>query len=227
MNPRIAYPLLALVAVALVAGTVVTLRSDAPPDVVDQPVEGRLGPTHGPDSLGHIEGKHAYLDRLADTDPDAPAAALVSMRRMLTGAEAQSAAIGLEVSAAFVKFGDADAGVIAVETSIPVAVAARATELREVVSQEIEALERELEGAEGEAADRLEELLAESRSSLEAITPECSCVYAFATEHATVRRLVEVRSQPDVRLVDVPEPLTDGLGGWELTPILPPGEESG
>lgn len=211
MNRRWALAALAVVAVGLVAGTVLTLRSgdgDAPP------IAGRLGPTPGPDSEGHIVAKRAYLDTLARRDPDTVGAGLVSFSRLLPATEASSVLRNMTPTAVFVKFAAGEPEALQVTDTLEAAVAARAEELAAVTRAEIEALE-------GQGGDH--ELLEQRRTAFAETTPGCACVYAVAVEGVAVGRLAELGGRDEVRLVDVPDPLTDDLGGWELTPVFPSG----
>lgn len=210
MRNRYALAAFAVVAVALVVATVVTLRSGGG----GPPLAGRLGPTPGPDSEGHIAAKSAYLEALARREPDAAGAGLVSFSRLLAAAEASSLLGDLRVSAAFVSFPVADPEAVAVEDTLEAAVALRADELARVTMAEIEALERS-----GGDPDLLEQ----RRAALAATARDCPCVYAVAVEGATVARLAALQRLEEVRLVDVPDPLTDTLRGWELTPVFPSG----
>lgn len=212
MNRRWALIALAVVAVGLVTATILTLRSDGG-NGDGRPVAGRLGPTPGPDSDGHIRTKRVYLADLARRDPEARGAGLVSFSRLMPAQEASTLLGGMRATAAFVRFPAGEPEAIQVEDALTPDVAARATELADITRAEIEALE-----GQG-SSDR--EPVEQRRQALAGTTPECACVYAVAVEGVTVRRLAELQGRDEVRLVDVPEPLTDDLGGWELTAIFP------
>lgn len=205
---------LAAVAIALAAGSLVTQRAGTEP-TINRPI-GKLAPTPGPSSEGYVSGKRAYLRALAADEPDKPAAALVSFARLLRATEAERLLDGLEVSAVFVTFPGASPEAPRIESTIRAAVAKRAVEIGNVTRSEIASLEATRDPASGP-------LIADRRGQLARTTPDCPCVYAAVVEESTVGRLMALQRSGLVRLVDVPDPLTDDLSGWQLTPIIPKG----
>lgn len=49
----------------------------------------------------------------------------------------------------------------------------------------------------------------------------CGCVYGFVLHRSTIGRLVVIQRDRAVRLVDVADPPTTDLRGWELSPLVP------
>jgi hypothetical protein len=211
-NRRLAFIVLGLVAAGLVAAMVVTLRGGSGGSNGEPKIVGKIGPTPGPDSEGHVKARRAFLEALAKEDPDAAAAGLVSFTRYMSAAEAMDVVGGSGTTAVFVKFPGAQEEVLAVEGSLRSTVANRAKELADTTREEIASLEKSGSSAE---------LLNQRRAELGAITPECACAYAVSVQGTTVAKLAELQAKPEVKLVDLPEPLTDELAGWQLTPIAP------
>jgi len=199
-------------AIALTAGMVVSHRSSSTPTIA-HPL-GKLAPTPGPSSEGYVTGKRAYLSRLAARQPDAPAAALVSFARFLRADEADQLMTGQHVGVVFLMFPGPTPEAPRVVTTIHAAVAKPAADIADLTRQEIAALQAKHDPASGP-------LIAERRRELQATTEDCACVYAVVIEGSTVARLMTLQRSSLVRLVDVPDPLTDDLAGWQLTPIAP------
>jgi len=214
---RYRFVLLAVTGVVLIGATVYTY---AGPDRSQQ-VAGRLGPTPGPDSQGHIRAQRAYLEGLAKTHPTQKAAALVSLTKYVPASVAQSIARSMDATVVFVKFPKTDQELQFVRSSIPAALSDRSTDLRHEIAAEIDALKAEARKARGKQQRDLEALVVERRHELDGIEPDCECVFAFAVENTTVEALESLAKRPEVRLVDVPDPVTDHLAGWELQPIVP------
>jgi len=219
MNRTAQLRLLALLAVAigLVAGSVVTQRAD------DSGIEirGRLGPTAGPNSLGHVRSQHAYLERAARAAPGRPAAGLVSMSRFVDAGEATSLVEGMDATAVFVQFPDNAPEVFLLTKSISETIATRAKELGDAVRAEIVSLEAQLRDTQGPQRELLEGSLSKRREALNVLAPDCACVYAIGVEGTTLGALARLQGHSDVLLVDVPQPAVPDLKGWELNPILP------
>jgi hypothetical protein len=199
-------------AIALVAAVVVSHRSTVGPTIA-HPI-GKLAPTPGPNADGYITAKRAYLSRLAAEGPDAGAAGLVSFARMLTPAEADQVLTGLDVSVAFVVLPGSTPEAPRVDTTILAAVVKREADLVAAEKAEVSALQAKRDPASGP-------LIADRRAQIAATTPDCACVYAAVVQKSTVGKLAALSRSGLVRLVDVPDPLTDDLSGWQLTPILP------
>lgn len=208
--------LLAALTIGLVAGATVALRNSG-----GVRVEGRLGPTPGPNSKGHIDAKRAYLERLALLSPERPAAGLVSMAKLVPAARATSFTAGMNVSAVFVAFPQGGPEALPVIRTIEATVGARAKEFAEVIRSEISSLEEQLHDAPPANRAGLQKSLNDRRAALRSVGPACLCVYAVAVERSTLGELERLSKRPEVLLVDVPRPVTDALAGWELTPILP------
>ncbi len=203
-------------AVALVAASVLTLDGEE-----TTRVRGRLGPTPGPNALGHIEGKRAYLERVASADPDRRAAGLVSFSRFVSAQNARAMVAGMEPTVVFVRFPQGEPEALRLKTTLEEAVAAAVKQLVDVVAAEIVSIEAQLDSAQGSEREALSRSLDDRRKSLDELRADCVCVYAVGVESTTLGELVRLLQRPDVRLVDVPEPTTDDLSGWELRPILP------
>lgn len=215
---RYRFLLLAVTGVILVAATVYTLN-DSPAS--DEPV-GHIGPTPGVSSDGHVRAQRAYLDRLASERPTQKAAALVSLEDYVPASKAQAIARSLDATWVFARFPAAEQEPPQlVRSSITDALQRRAGDLRKELASEITALKAEAAGASGARRTDLEELIAQRESELAKIAPDCACVFAFAIEDASLEALRELARRPEVKLVDVPEPVTSDLGGWELQPIVP------
>lgn len=210
--------LFGLTAIGLVLATVYTMRSDD----VDR-VRGSLGPTPGPDSQGHVIAKRAYLEGAAAEDPQARSSALVSLSSYVGAPDAEDLVVqGAEPTAVFVKFpGAAEGEVVLVEGTIEASVAARASEIRDELGSEVAQLEDQVDSSEGESKAELAELVADTKDAIDETTDDCACVYAFALHDATLGDLLELQGASEVNLVDVPDPVSNDLRGWELTPILP------
>jgi hypothetical protein len=202
---RYRFVALAVVAAGLIAATVILMLSDE-----ETGLAGRLGPTPGPDSQGHIDAGRAYLTRIASEDPEQEAAALVSLSALTSARDATSVLADAEPTAVFVQFPGHQAEALPVETTIEATVRDRADELKTQIQAEIGAITDEAEKQK-------------RRDALAVLGPECACVFAVALEDTTLGDLAEIQELAEVRLVDVPDPVVDSLEGWELTPILPGG----
>lgn len=218
MNRTAQLRLLALLAAAigLVAGSVVTQRADTGIEI-----RGRLGPTAGPNSLGHVRSQRAYLERAARDAPGKPAAGLVSTSRFVNAGEASSLVEGMEATAVFVQFPDNAPEVFLLTKPITATITTRAKELADAVRAEIVSLDAQLRDAQGPQRELLEGSLSKRREALGALGPDCACVYAMGVEGTTLGALARLQAHADVLLVDVPRPVVAGLEGWELNPILP------
>lgn len=203
-------------AVALVAALVVTQRS-----ADGLRIQGRIGPTPGPNSTGHIQTQRAYLDRLAASSPEAQAAGLVSFSRFVTAGEAAALIEGMEATAVFVRFPQEQPDALVLSRPMVSTVAARAREIAAAVREEVEGLERQLAAAPPEQRALLETSLTRRREALAQIGPDCACVYAAGAQGTTVAALARLQQRSEVALVDVPRPLVADLKGWQLTPIVP------
>jgi hypothetical protein len=214
---RFRFVLLGITAIVLIAATFYVYSQRPGTDVV----AGRLGPTPGPSSEGHIRAQRAYLTRLASQRPGEKAAALISLDSYIPASEAQSIARSMDATAVFVRFPEADAESVLVRTSISDSLKDRSTDLRREIEAEIDALRAEASDATGQQKQDLEELVAQRQRELTKIKSDCACVFAFAVEGASLEELNTLAKRPDVRLVDVPDPLTGDLSGWEVQPIVP------
>jgi len=197
-------------AIALAAGAVISHR--ALPSV-NHPL-GKLGPTPGPSSEGHVAAKRAYLSGLERRSPDASAAGLVSFTRLLSASDVGRTLGGLRVSAVFVSFPSGRPEALAVRRTTTAAMSLRASQLVDATKADIAAL-----AARRDPSSR--QLLDERRRELAQTSAQCACIYGAVVQHTTVRRLGDLARSGDVRLVDAPDPLTDDLSGWQLTPIFP------
>ncbi len=202
----------ALIVALIVATSAGALLSTRTADPDPNRVAGILGPTPGPNSSGHVANKRAYLERLAAQDPSKHASALVSLDTYLAATVAQSMVKDFRATAVFVRFPGSEPEVQLVRTTINGALADRASDLRNELEAEIDALDQS-----GSTA-----LVAQRRVELEKIEAGCPCVYGFTVEGAEVDALQELAKRPQVRLVDVPDPVVTDLGGFELVPIVPP-----
>ena len=208
--------ILAAMAVVLVAATQLTLGDGS------ARVRGRLGPTPGPSSEGYVQSKRAYLERIARSDPARPAGALVSFSRFVSAGQAEALISGMEATAGFIRLPQGGTEVVDLRTgSLRTAVAQSAELLAEQLRAEIVSIEAQLRGARGAGRAQLEESLEERRRALGDLGPECRCVYAVAVQRTTLGALRHLQYRPEVRVVDVPNPTTDDLAGFQLTPILP------
>jgi hypothetical protein len=215
---RFRFVLLAVTGVALVVATVYTLNSSSG----SGDVAGHLGPTPGPSSEGHIRAQRAYLDQIAAQRPTEKAAALVSLEDYVPASEAQELARSLHATWVFVRFPEAEQEPPSiVPSSIKETLAKRAADLKEDLETEIVALRSQASDATGAQKADLDKLIALRERERAEIKPDCACVFAFAVEGASLRELRELSQRPGVKLVDVPEPVTADLGGWELGPIVP------
>lgn len=218
MSPTVQLRIQALIAaaVALIAATAFTMRDD---DAIR--IRGTLAPTAGPNSLGHIRGKSAYLARIAAASPDRAAAGLVSFSRPAPAAEVARLTEGMEVTAAFVKFPQGEPDTLLVERPLTEAVAERAREVGDVIRAEIVSLDAQLREAQEPEREQIEASIDSRRQALADSGPDCACVYAVAVEATTLAALHRLQQRDEVLLVDVPDPVVDDLAGWELRPVLP------
>ena len=214
--------LLAATAVALVAASVLSLRTA--PDDADR-VRGYLGPTPGParTAQGYVDAKRAHLARAARAEPQREAAALVSFASYQPAPAVQAMVQGMEATVVFVRFPASQAEPILVETTLSGAVADAASDLRKEIEQEIDVLEGRVGRAQGVEREEVTALLGERRTAYAKVNADCGCLYALAVEGAELGKLQELQARPQVRLVDVPDPLVNDLAGWELAPLVPPG----
>lgn len=219
MNRTAQLRLLALLAAAigLVAGSVITQRADN--EGIE--IRGRLGPTSGPNSLGHVRSQRAYLERAARDASNRAAAGLVSMSRFVNADEASSLVKGMDATAVFVQFPESGPEVFLLTKPITETIATRAKELADAVRAEIVSLEVQLRDAQGPQRELLEGSLDKRQEALDALGPDCACVYAIGVEGTTLGALAQLQRHSDVLLVDVPRPVVADLEGWELNPILP------
>ncbi len=215
---RFRFVLLAATAIVLVAATVMTLRdTGADPDEV----RGHLGPTPGPSSEGYIRAKRTYLEGIATTEPAARTAALVSLKGYAPAPGVQDIAGQMEAVAVWVRFPAAEAELVLVETTIAGAVSDAAAAHRDALDAEIEDLTEQLETATAQRKTELGALIAERKTALEKSSADCGCVFAFSVEEAQLGDLLDLLERPAIRHVDVPDPVTNDLSGWELQPIVP------
>lgn len=212
---RYRFVLLAATGVILVAATIFTLRSDD-----ERALAGKLGPTSG-SADEYIKTKSTYLRRAAERAPGEKAAALVSLRKYVSASRVQAMTRSMKATAVIVRFPASEQELQFVQTTVPRALAARSTDLRKELAAEIDALESEATKAQDEERADLQRLTTQRKADLAKVKADCACVFAFAVEGATLGELHALAKQPEVRLVDVPEPLTSDLGGWELGPIVP------
>jgi hypothetical protein len=219
LTRRLRFVLLGVTGVILIAATAWTLRSDGGSD--EEKVAGRLGPTPGPSSEGYIASKKAYLARIAKASPTQHAGGLVSLNSYLPAPKAQTFASSMEPSAVFLRFPNAEPESVLVETTIAGAVADRATDYAKELQAEIDAIEAQAAAATGAEKTDLAKSVAERKAALAAVKPDCVCVFAFAVTEAGLSELAEVAKRPEVRLVDVPDPVVNDFQGWQLLPLLP------
>jgi hypothetical protein len=210
--------LLALLAAAigLVSAMAISMRSGD-----EMRVAGRLGPTPGPNSAGHVEAKRDYLKRIAAEEPDRAAAGLISASHLLSVSQAKTLTDGMQVTVVFVRFPGGQPDVLAVTDSLEQTLAAGTREFGDVIRREVASLEQQVGSAQGAERATLEDSLNKRKQTLSQLTTDCACVYAIAVQGTTLGALARVQGSGEVLLVDVPEPVTDDLKGWELTPILP------
>lgn len=212
LDQRARYALLAAVGVVLVVAMVFQLRRPDP-----DAVRGQLGPTPGPQASSddYVAMKERHLADLAASQSPDPVAALVSFDRYVPAPDVQRAAAGMEPTFVWVRFAGAEAEPLAVQTTVTGAVADRAAELRASIDAEIAELEAQ------EPTPELTELIATRKQELAQLGAECACVFALSVEDAQPADLQKLAEQPTTRLVDVPDPPTNDLDGWELTPFVP------
>lgn len=214
---RFRFVLLAATGVILVAATIYTLRSDD----VDRGPAGKLGPTAG-SADAYVRTKTTYLQRVAKQDPGSKAAALVSLKEYVPASRVQAMARSLKATAVIIRLPASEQELQFVRTTVTGALTARSTDLRKELEAEVDALEEEQQAEKDpERHADLGRLIAERKADLAKVKADCACVFAFAVEGAPIEALRQLATQPEVRLVDVPEPLTSDLGGWELGPIVP------
>jgi hypothetical protein len=206
----------AAIAVGLVAASMLSLdREDT------TRIAGRLGPTPGPNSMGHVQAKQSYLQRIARADPEKQGAALASFDRFVAAPNVTRMVAGLKTTVVFVVFPESEPEAIALSRSLTETMTTRAKELGDVVRAEIVSLEGQLRDAQGAEREALADSLARRRQALNGLNADCTCIYAIGLEEATLAQLAALQGRDEVLLVDVPSPVTASLDGWHLTPILP------
>lgn len=216
---RLRFAILGIVGAALIVASVVTLR-DGGDDVAG--VRGHLGPTPGPATAeDYLSEKRTYLRGIAESEPTVKAAALVSFKSYLPAPGVQRIVGRLKTTAAWVRLPSAEAEPVLVETTIAGAVADRAAALRKALDAEIAELEAQAARAQPAAKADLQTVIAEMKADLAKANGDCGCVFALAVEDAEIGDLAKLLDHPTVRIVDVPDPLTDDLKGWELQPFVP------
>jgi hypothetical protein len=208
---------LAAAAIGLIAATQLTIGGD---DTAVR-VRGSLAPTPGPNSIGYVHGKRSYLERVAADDPDRPAAALISFSRLVPAHVTKPLLSAVRSTVVFVRLPQSEPDALHLMKPLDVTMAAAVQELAGIVRGEIVSISKQLENAQGPDRQHLENSLAERNAALAALIPDCPCVYAVAVEGTTLGALARLQKDPNVLLVDVPEPVQDDLSGWVLTPILP------
>jgi hypothetical protein len=217
---RFRWVILAVLAVGLVAGAWLSSRSASDGDGTVE-VRGELGPTPGPNADGYVAEKRSYLERLSGEKPTSPGAALVSLAERVSGARAAELALGGTVDRVFVVLPGGEPEDLATPLGLEEAVAARVSALQQARRAEVAALRERAKNASPDQRQALERDALDSQAKLDALRADCPCVYAFVVRGLTLARLSEVQADPDVRLVDVPEPLVGDVRGWLLTPLLP------
>ncbi|HVE91451.1 MAG TPA: hypothetical protein VNE62_03980 [Actinomycetota bacterium] len=225
LSQRNAYLILAFLGVFLVVGAVISesrrTEVQAPSGTRKVKVAGRLGPTAGPSSEGHVAEKKAYLQEEAGKRPKAAAGGLVSFSRFLRAVDVAPLVKQGTPYVVFLSFPDGNQEPKNVEGSIEVTVGRRAIELAEAREEELKALEAQVRTATGEDKAKLERDIGERREYVRQLRGECFCVFAMAVNNSTLGSLQELAANPDVRLVDVPRPVVANLSGWEVYPLLP------
>ncbi len=207
----------AVVGVLLVVLAVWTQRSGGPP------LQGSLGPTPGPDSSGYVRDKTRYVLALAAEEPSRPAAALVSLGRLLRGVDVSELAAGASVDVVFVRFPARNPEALPVTDTIEVTVGMRAEEVAGEIEEQARVMEEQAQAAPDDRRGALLERAEEVREQSSVVRGECFCVYAFTVGGARAADLARLQGHDDVKLVDVPDPPVTSLRGWELRPILPEG----
>lgn len=202
-----------VLAVGLLTAMVLIMRSDdkRPAGGATAAPVGFLGPTD-PDVDAYIEDKNDYLDRMSRSDPGSDASGLIAFKQLLTQSEVRALTKGMQAIAVYVDFpaSTSPEGLL-VTGSVKGVITTRADQLATIARTEADAFEQRGDEAE---ATRL-------KGEADLTTPDCACVYAVAVEDVSVKELSDLRKADEVRLVDVPDPLTDSLRGWELGPLHP------
>jgi hypothetical protein len=214
LSQRARYVLLAVTGAVLIVAMVFQLRSGSGGG---EGSRGVLGPTPGPDASGdtYVEEKRRYLETLADSQSQDDVAALISFAKYVAAPDVQQVLGPMEPTFVWVKFPGSEAEPIAVTSTIAGAVADRAAELRAAVDAEIKELETQ------EQTPELAGLIQTRKQELGQLGADCGCVFALSVEDAQPTELRKLAERPSVRLVDVPDPPSNDLEGWELTPFVP------
>lgn len=215
---RLRFVILGLVGAGLIVASVFTLQDGG--DLNE--TRGHLGPTPGPASTqSYVEEKRSYLAKMASDDAGAKSAALVSFKSYVPAPAVQKLVRGMEPTAVWVRFPSADPEPLLVETTISAAVAEGAVELRTSLDAEIAELQAQVRTASGAAKSDLTTVVAERKADRAKLGGGCGCVFALSVREATLSSLRELQRESSVKLVDVPDPLTNDLSGWELQPFVP------
>jgi hypothetical protein len=217
---RARYVLFGVTAVVLIVATVFELRVRGGSDAED--VRGHLGPTPGPASTqGYVKEKRTYLESLAAREPATKVAALISFKSYVPAPSVQRLVEDMRPTFVWARFPTTEAEPLRVTTTVAGAVADRAATLRKALDAELKDLQAQGEQADAEQKAALVPLVADLTADLAKVGADCGCVFAVSVEDARMRDLEALLSDPAVRIVDVPDPPTNDLGGWELQPFVP------
>jgi hypothetical protein len=173
-----------------------------------------------------VDAKRGYLEQIAEKDPERKAAALVSFATFARTPDVSTMVRGLETSVVFVRFPESPFEAIALTKPLPATMATRAKELADDVRAEVVSLEAQLREVQGAERETISASLERRRQALGSLTADCACIYAIGLENSTLAELAALQGRPEVQLVDVPEPVTSSLEGWQLWPIVPAGSAS-
>jgi hypothetical protein len=220
VTKRTRYVVFGVTAAALIVATVFELRGRGGSDADD--VRGHLGPTPGPAStVAYEKEKRTYLDAFAAREPATKVAALVSFRSYVPAPSVQRMVEGMRPTFVWVRFPTAEAEPIEVETTVAGAVADRAAALRKTLDAELKDLQEQTANGDASQEAALAPVIAELTANISKVGADCGCVFAISVEDARTRDLKALSSAPAVRLVDVPDPPSNDLAGWELQPFVP------
>jgi len=220
LSRRTRYVLFGVTAVGLIVATVFELRVRGGSDADE--VAGHLGPTPGPHSTeAYVKEKRTYLESLAASEPATKVAALLSFRSYVPAPSVQRLVEGMRPTFVWVRFPSTEAEPVEVKTTVAGAVADRAAALRKALDAELKDLREQAGSGDASQKAALAPVIADLTEDHAKVSADCGCVFAISVEDARMRDLKGLLGEPAVRIVDVPDPPTNDLGGWELQPFVP------
>jgi hypothetical protein len=225
---RYRWAVLVVVGAGLIAGAVITQRSNSRTKATVETrgggtarVKGTLGPTPGPNADGYVADKRKFLDTVAAATPQSKAAGLVSLAHFMNGSDVAKLVGTSRVDLLFVRFPSREPAVVRVKGTVELAFGTRSQEIAAELSEEGRKLAELAKTASGDQRRQYLQQATDRQVSANAIRSGCACVFGLLVGGTNLGRLLALQHDAGVRLVDVPDPPQADLRGWELRPILP------